>query len=205
MLYVERDIDFTIIKDGKMFEELCFDLLIRLGFKRLKWCQGGSDNGRDMEGYLGNSNALIGSYDEKWFFECKHHSKGINPEAIFSKIAWADSGRPKHFALFTSTYITTPTETWFEGIKSQGKFYKMSIIEGKQLKQLILMFPDLIKKYFISESQKLLHETEINWVVRNILPSIDTLYYLYKNIDYKILEENDLVFLVIMKLHQYSV
>ena len=138
MLYDEDDIDFLKLSDSD-FEEVCFDLLLRLGYKSLVWRLGGADNGRDIEGQFAVSNSLTGTYDEKWFFECKRYEAGIPPEQMNSKFAWADAEKPKHLVFLVSSYLTNNARTWLEKI-SADKAYKVHLVEGKQLKLLLLSF-----------------------------------------------------------------
>src|SRR6266498_2437335 len=105
MLFEEQDIDFAKL-DDKQFEELCFDLLIKYGFHTLVWRQGGADSGRDIEAQYVLTNSLIGPYNERWFIECKHYSKGVPPEELNSKITWADAEKPQHLLIITSSYIS---------------------------------------------------------------------------------------------------
>jgi hypothetical protein len=132
MIYNEQDIDFQTITDRR-FEELCFDLLIRLGYKGLTWRQGSADSGRDIEGRYHVTNPLTESYDEKWFFECKRWSAGLPIIELNSKVAWADAERPKHLVVIVSSYITNDTRGWLEKIAVQ-KSYAIHVIEWKRLK-----------------------------------------------------------------------
>jgi hypothetical protein len=76
MIFNEDDIRFTEL-NGEHFEELCFDLLHRIGFHSLKWRQGGADQGRDVEAIFSVTNPLVPSYTETWFIECKNLAKGV--------------------------------------------------------------------------------------------------------------------------------
>jgi hypothetical protein len=58
-----------------------------MDYQGLVWRQGGADSGRDIEGRRTVNNPLIGSYNEKWFFECKRFENGVPPEKLNSKIA----------------------------------------------------------------------------------------------------------------------
>ena len=130
MLFDESDIDFEKINPTE-FEELCFDLLLKLGFHSLTWRQGGADSGRDIEAYLSLTNPLLGNYTEKWFIECKHHSGGVPVDKLTSKIAWADAEKPKHVAFMVTSYIANPAREWLNKIQNE-KYYSIHLIEGKQ-------------------------------------------------------------------------
>lgn len=167
-MFDEKEIVITNLTDVE-FEELCFDLLFELGFDELQWRRGGADNGRDIEGIKYFDSPLIGKYKEKWFFECKRYTKGVPPDQLNSKIAWADAEKPKHLVFFISSYLTSGARTWLEKLEND-KFYKIHTIEEKQLKKLVLSKPRLIREYFSSDLQKLMRDSIRSWVLHNIVP-----------------------------------
>jgi len=156
MIYAEDDINFDTLTDGE-FEEMCLDLLLRLGFHSPIWRLGGADNGRDLEVKFSVVNPLVQSYTEKWFVECKRHSTGINVTDLDTKIAWANAERPKHLVFITSSYLTNNTRVWLEKIIDlQKPFYKIHCIEGKALKNFLIAFQEITAKYFGDKYSKLL-------------------------------------------------
>lgn len=193
MFFEESDIDFRAISDTQ-FEELCFELLLRLGYKKLTWRQGSADNGRDIEGELLVNNSLVENYSEKWFFECKNYSKGVPPEELYSKVAWADAERPNHLTLLLSSHLTNNSRTWLEKITKE-KPYFIHLIEGKQLRKIILNFNDIVSKYFSDEYQKLINDAKKNWLVHQLYPSPETLYLLSSKINPHKIAIEDLAFI----------
>lgn len=151
------------------FEELCFDLLMEIGFRKLIWRQGGADSGRDIQGTREVLSGLLDPYEETWFFECKRYEGGVPPEALHSKIAWADAERPKHLVFFISSYITNNARTWLEAI-ARDKYYRVHLIEGKQLQHLILRSQSLIARHFSSDVQQLMQQAHRAWVLHNLIP-----------------------------------
>lgn len=193
MIFEEDDIKFEKLNDNQ-FEELCFDILQKLGFYSHVWRQGGADSGRDLEVRHPVHNPLVGFYEERWFVECKLYSKGVPPEQINPKISWADAEMPQHLAIMTGSYLTNNARTWLEKIEPQ-KAYRIHLIEGKKLKQLLLVFPELISKYFIDEHFKLLQGAYSNWIVHNLPPSSEALSVIHTAVDVKKLSVDELVFL----------
>ena len=181
MIFEENDIKFEEL-DDRQFEELCLDLLQKLGFHSHVWRQGGADSGRDIEAKYYVHNPLIGFYEERWFVECKLYSKGVPPEHLNSKVSWADAEMPQHLAIMTSSYLTNSARTWLEKTELQ-KAYRIHSIEGKTLKQLLLNFPELVSRYFVDEYSKLLQEAYSNWVVHNLLPNPGVLAAICSKID----------------------
>lgn len=181
------DIHFNLLSPTQ-FEELCFDLLMELGFRKLIWRQGGSDSGRDIQGTREVISGLLEPFEETWFFECKHYHSGVSPEALNSKIAWADAERPKHLVFFISSYITNNARTWLATI-ARDKFYRVHLIEGKQLQHLVSRSQILRSRYFSTEMQQLMQQAHRAWVMHYLIPEPDLLDTLART---KCLAEYDL-------------
>lgn len=154
---------------AERFEELCFDLLVELGYERLSWRQGGGDGGRDIQGWARIKADLVGAHDELWFFECKCYEGGVSPDILHSKIAWADAERPKHLVFFVTSHITNPCRAWVRAI-SRDKFYSIHVLEGKQIKSLIARFPTLVRRYFSAGPQILMRQAYHAWIHHNLVP-----------------------------------
>jgi hypothetical protein len=98
MIFQESDIKFESL-DSVSFEELCFDLLARLGFHSMLWRQGGADNGHDIEATYTVAHSLVKHYDDRWFVECKLYTGGVPVEGLAAKVAWAEAERPDHLLI----------------------------------------------------------------------------------------------------------
>ena len=166
-------IDFGRLSPAQ-YEELCFDLLDELGFKRLVWRQGGADDGRDIQGAREVSASIVETFEEKWFFECKRYEKGVPPEQLNSKIAWADAEKPKHLVFLVSSYVTTGARDWLSKI-AKDKFYRIHLVEGKRLKSLIARSQSLSLRYFSSDAQKLMQQAHRAWLHHNLVPEPELL------------------------------
>ena len=189
----EEDIVFSKLSFEE-FEELCFDLILRLGFHSPIWRKGAADDGRDIEASFTVTNAIVKSYTERWFFECKQYSTGIPPDELTSKIAWADAEKPRHFALLTTSHLTNSCRNWLEKIRPE-KSYVIHIIEGKQLKGLLLAVPELVVRYFYDECSKLITNARQNWLLHGLFPDPQTFFVIHKKVDPRKLSREDLAFL----------
>ena len=194
MIFEETDIEFSRL-DDHTFEELCFDLLLRAGFLSLEWRQGGADKGRDIEGTYAVTLPLVGLTSERWFVECKHYSHGVPVDEITSKIAWADACRPQRFLLVTTGYLSTASRDWLEKLRP-SKPYSISFIEGKQLKSLLLGYPDLVTRYFSDEFAVTLQQALRDWTMHGLLPSKESLYLVSQRLDPRKLSPFELSFLL---------
>jgi Restriction endonuclease len=203
MKYIKEDIQFEQISP-RGFENLCYDLLVKLNFENLIWREGGADNGRDIEASFTFKNT-IKIKETKWFFECKHYnSVGVPPEHLNSKIAWADAELPNSLVIFASSYLTNNARTWLEKISHQ-KQYEIICIEGEELKQRLLNYPDLIERYFsLNRYGQMLKDITDYKNKFNIKPSFEMLKEIIENIDITKLDNDDIGFILLNFFGQYS-
>lgn len=181
MYFTEDDIDFKKISSQK-FEELCFDLLLKMRFYNLIWRKGGPDNGRDIEASFLVVNPLTGYYEEKWFIECKNYSGGIPVTELDSKFSWADAEKPNHLLIIASPYISNSSRTWIDKRKEIVP-YRVHLLEGINLKKMLLNNEDIVTKYFLSKAEKLLKHTINGWVSLDILPDGKILHYIRNSLN----------------------
>lgn len=193
MILQEKDIDFSKI-DWKLFEELCFDLLLKYHFHSLVWRQGGHDKGRDIEAFFTVTNPLITNFPEKWFIECKHHTGGLKVTDISDKIEWAMAEKANHFLLITTAHLTQPTREWLNK-KQESLSFRIHELNGKLLKMRLLAFPDLVIKYFCSDRVIAISEMLKLWVFYDILPEGKSFYQTRSKIDLGKLNIEQLIFL----------
>lgn len=167
------EIDFDTI-DHEQFEELCYELVEAVGYRNLEWRRGGADSGRDIQGTRSVDTGLFTEFDELWFFECKHHSKGVRPELLASKFIHALAENPRHLVFFISSYPTTAAKRWIEGI-SQRSAFKIHVVDGKQLKEILRRHPAIVEKYFSSKLQSVAMAARRSWQLRDLVPAVPTL------------------------------
>lgn len=174
-----EEINFSKLSPNQ-FEEMCFDLLLKSGFRQLAWRQGGADSGRDIEGFRVVTTGVTEEFEERWFFECKRYEGGVPPNELNSKIAWADSEMPKHLVFFVSSYITNPAREWLSKL-GKHKFYKIHLVEGKQLQSIIALHDDIAFRYFATDAQRLMREASRAWVIHGLVPEASLLAELVRN------------------------
>ncbi|MGO4289861.1 restriction endonuclease [Chitinophaga sp. RAB17] len=188
-----EDIQFDKISPAK-FEELCFELLFRMNYRNIRWREGGADSGRDLEAEKEIELFGIQHFKEKWFFECKHYQNGVPPAELNSKIAWADAERPDHLVFFVSSYLTNASRSWIE--KIHPKPYKIHVIEGKELKKILINFQDLIYRFFNTDLiLQIIKEAQKNWLLHRIFPDCEALVTIFEKIDFDKLSTTDIAFL----------
>jgi hypothetical protein len=193
MLIDPADIDFRRLTDSA-FEEMCFDLLLRRGYEGLVWRRAGADSGRDIQGRLRISHTLVGPYDELWFVECKRFGRGVGPEELQTKIAWADAERPDHLLFFVSSHLTNGCREWLNKIRSQ-KPYRIHVVEGTLLTDLLLQHSDLLERYCLDRAGKLLLDMKRRWLIHDLLPDLEALALAADTMDTSRLTLDEAVFL----------
>lgn len=139
------------------FEELCYDLLKKLGFKNINWRKGTgekgntSDSGRDIEASRIITDIDNTIYEEKWYIECKHYTKGIPAEKISNAITWASAENIDKLLIITSSFLSNPCKQYIEKIKNKYPF-KIKIWENKELEAMLNNYIDLLHKYKINKN-----------------------------------------------------
>lgn len=203
MKFKTEDIDFDKISPRE-FENLCYDLLVKYNFRNLIWREGGADNGRDIEAKLTFS-TMLNIKETKWFFECKHYtSGGVPPNDLNSKIVWADAEQPDYLVLFLSSYLTNGARTWIEKIIPQ-KYYEITVIEGEDLKNRLIKYPELVERYFsLDRYEKLFKDVRDYQTKFNIKPSYEFLTEIISNIDFTRLSTDDISFILFNFYDQYA-
>lgn len=194
MNFQDDDIKYEMLH-WKRFEELCFDLLLKYQFYSLNWLQGGSDGGRDIEAYYNAVHPLMGPLQQRWYIECKHHTKGLGIATLSEKLELASVKQIDYFLLLTTSYLTRDTKEWLEQ-KSRTLCFKVDVIDGKNLKKKLLVFPELIAQYFADDTTKLVRELLRHWLSHDILPTTDTMVKLSVEVDPRKLNAEELVFLL---------
>lgn len=193
MKFEESDIDFGLL-DSNQFEELCFDLLMRIGFQELQWRKGGADSGRDIDGKYFIHLPLVERFEENWAIECKHYTSGVPVEAIASKLSWAEAERPDRLILIVSSYLTNSARSWLEKRRPQIPC-RIHIVEGKPLKNLLLPYENIVERYFGDRYSKLLRQSFETWSLHGLIPAFDTLIHMVKHLSIEKLEGGELAFL----------
>ncbi len=140
--------DLIIKLDPVKFEQLCADMINAMGYTDINWRKGGGDSGRDIEATLLRKHPDGSTQSaEKWFFECKKYSSGINVSDISVKINWAGAERADYLVFMSNSYLTNPCHGYCT--KEMGRL-KLKIIEWTDLKfrDILFNYPDLCEYYF---------------------------------------------------------
>jgi hypothetical protein len=131
------------------FEELCYDLINAMNeYKNIIWRRGGADSGRDLEATLIRKNPDgITESSEKWFFECKKYSVGLNVSDISSKVHWAINQRADYLAFMSNSYLTNQCRDFCKGEMDRST---LKILEWTDVvfRDILFRYPGICEQYF---------------------------------------------------------
>lgn len=172
------------------FEELCFDLLAELGYTKLSWRKGTdcstspADQGRDIEALFSQKEPDGHVYDQHWFVECKHYTKGIPPASLQSLFAWASAEAPDVVLIIASGFLSNSAKTWLKTYQEAHKIsFKVRVWERKDLERLLACRTALLRKYQLKPDLTfldMLHPLHIEFIRK---PPINTFQFFHQLLD----------------------
>ncbi|WP_411739856.1 restriction endonuclease [Peribacillus sp. S4] len=148
--YLENvnNLDFEEI-NGLEFQLLIIDLLKKLKFKIEEVKQRSKNFDIDILARSIHKNPLVGSFTTNWIIECKlHKTNRLDVSAIREFTYLISAQFPNHKGILITNGVITSSAR--EALEILGEKEKVSvyIVDGGQLKQLLLKYPDIINKYF---------------------------------------------------------
>jgi len=152
--------------NSTQFEELCFELLVALGFTDVDWRKGTgkdaspADQGRDIEATYTVTEPDGSIRFEKWFVEVKHHKSGVSPTDLHGAVAWAHSASPDCLLIVCSYFLSNPTKEYLKGCGNQH--YRIKYWENKILEELLQTKPVLLDKFGIDAESSVLEHVHQN-------------------------------------------
>ena len=122
----------------------------------------------------------------------------------FCRYLQADAELPNSLVIFTSSYLTNNARTWLEKLAPK-KSYDIICIEGEELKDRLLNYPELIERYFSQNRfDQMLKDIKDYKAKFNINPSFEILKEIIENIDLTKLEVDDFGFILFNFYIQYK-
>lgn len=134
--------------DDRLFEEICYRLLNKLGYEHLKPRGGSSDGGRDLQG---QKTRIEGDesikYVEKYWFECKCYSSTIPWTEISDKLYSANQAKVNAFIILSNRGLSPQAQDKVEEFRNM---YSLRITElcGFPFLDLLFKHKDLCDIYF---------------------------------------------------------
>jgi hypothetical protein len=172
------------------FEELCYELLVDLGATEISWRKGAlgdaspADQGRDIECSFLVKSPDGESRSEKWFVECKHHTRAVSADKLMNAITWASAEQPDVLLLACSGFLSNPAKEHLEAYVRKNRLgYKLRTWENKDIERLVMPRPRLQNKFKIGPvfpHVEHLHPAHLAYLRK---PAINTLAYFFSLCD----------------------
>jgi len=89
------------------FENIVFDVLVRMGLRNATWRTPGADAGRDIEGVFLDTDFSGTVTTQRWYVECKRYSSSVDWPTVHEKIAYAHNHQA-HCLLLCTTATLSP-------------------------------------------------------------------------------------------------
>jgi hypothetical protein len=158
--------------DATDFEEFCFELLSGLdGFTNVDWRKGTpkkaspADRGRDLVAQVDRKDVDGTRLTETWFADCKHHDKGVPPEALQGLLAWANAERPDVALVITSGFLSNAAKDYLAEYEENNRPpFRIKYWERPILEKLTAGNVELLERFVLggmrSESEIIAAEEE---------------------------------------------
>jgi hypothetical protein len=146
-LGVALEIDFARL-DPQSFENLVADLLRTLGFS-IEHQTLSANTGFDFEATLSTEDPFGAHREELWLVEVKHYkNQRVSVEALRQMIGYMTTlpGARKGLVV-SSAQLTSAAQDVLAELTTRARV-ELRVIDGTELKQLLLQHPELVKRYF---------------------------------------------------------
>ena len=136
------------------FEHLVYDLLILKGLRNAHWRTPGSDEGRDIEGTFDAFDFSGQVRSERWYVECKRHSKTLDWPTVYAKIAYADVQSADYLLICTTASLSPQCKNQVGAYERARRMPRVRAWEGAWLEQMVADEPALLVKYRLTTAAK---------------------------------------------------
>jgi TIR domain-containing protein/restriction endonuclease len=146
-LKVATRIDFSRL-DARKFEFLVGDLLRELGFENVIYEKIVNDIRFDFTAHLSKTDPFGAPQIEQWIVEAKlYHEQRTDIKSLHMMLSYLELVPDYKVLLVTNGQLTSTANSWLDKFPYERKS-RLRIIEGPELKKLLLAHPSLIQKYF---------------------------------------------------------
>lgn len=147
-------IDFSIL-DHQLFERLVADLLSKLGFRDIKQEWAIATGKRvDIKALYPRLDPFGAEVIETWLVEVKFYHKSRADLKSIHQLADYLLSLPEHYKglLVTNSQLTSAAREWLTSAESKSRI-QIRVVDGTDLKRLLLQHKDLIYKYFLKNGR----------------------------------------------------
>jgi len=128
------------------------DLLAMLGFTDMKQGWAIEDKGIDIKALYPRIDPFGAEIIETWLVEVKFYHESRADLKSIHQLAGYLSSLPEHCKglLVTNSQLTSAAREWLASAESKDRI-QIRVIDGTELKRLLLQHKDLIHKYFLKK------------------------------------------------------
>jgi hypothetical protein len=148
------EIDFSLLT-WEQFENLVADLLAKLNFKNIQKQAKLADWKFDIKADYPRTDPFGISYTETWLVECKLYKKSRADVKAISEFLFSLGILASNYRglLVTNSQLTSAATEHLELLQSKiGK--DVRVIDGTELKRLLIRHKGLVEKYFLGDEAK---------------------------------------------------
>lgn len=147
-LSLTPQVDFDELNEISLMN-LFVDLLETLGFFEVQLHHGPHDLGKDIEARYLSRDPFGKETEEVWIVQVKRYKSGRADLKSISQMFQTIGSMPENYKglIVTNGQVTSATRSWLESAK-ETKRDEIRIIDGTELRRLLLKHPALIQKYF---------------------------------------------------------
>jgi hypothetical protein len=149
---VAPEIDFSEL-DWKAFENLVVDLLTELGFRNIEREWAVSNLRVDLKAHYSYPDPFGVQVTDTWLVEIKFYRQGrADLKSIHQLVGYMSSlpARSKGL-LITNGQLTSAARDWLKSAEANSRV-DIRVVDGTELKRLLLQNRNLIKKYFVKDA-----------------------------------------------------
>jgi hypothetical protein len=147
-LSLTPQIDFEGLNENTLMK-IFVDLLDALGFYDVQVHHGPDELGKDIEARFRNKDPFGKETEEVWLVQVKLYKNGRADLRSISQMFQIIGTMPENYKglIVTNGQVTSAARSWLESaIKSKRD--EIRVIDGTELRRLLLKHPTLIRKYF---------------------------------------------------------
>jgi len=140
-------IDFSSFT-GYLFQKIVVALLKKLRFAKVRMEQGTRERGVDITAEFAQRDPFGVRTRERWIVETKLYSRERASVQALRQLMGSLFEFPDAKALLvTNGILTSKAKDWLRGVQRTEKVH-VRVIEGPELRSLLLRFPDIVHEYF---------------------------------------------------------
>jgi TIR domain-containing protein/restriction endonuclease len=147
------DVDFSILSNETEFSSVVCELLLDMGFNIVQRHAGPQELGYDLEATYEAVDPLGGTMTQTWLIELKFYRKSrVDLRAIEHLVAGVTRFPTSHKGLLITNGQLTSIARSHLAEASERSRVELRVIDGTELRRLLLDRPKIVRKYFAGDT-----------------------------------------------------